>query len=106
MGSWPTLLGQTDRACLDILGGAVRYSPGVGSPVDVTGIFDATYQRADAGEGGVGGFTPAVFLLLADLPSDPEGDTAAKVTVGTQPYEIREVHKDGQGGVVLFLWKD
>ena len=79
---WPALLAAADRAALQHLGGAVRYAPTAGAPVDVEGIFDATFVRADAGQAGVVTSGPAVFLRLADLPSDPETDDPA-ITIAT-----------------------
>ena len=100
--AWPELLAAVDRAALQHLGGAVRYTPNAGAPVDVEGVFDANYVRADAGQAGVVTSGPAVFLRLADLPSDPETDEPT-ITVGGTTYRVREPQKDGQGGVVLLL---
>lgn len=101
--TFPALLAAADRAALQHLGGPVRYTPSAGAPVDVRGIFDAAYVRADAGQAGVVSSGPAVFLLVADLPSDPGTDLAATVTVDGATYKIREPQKDGLGGVLLQL---
>lgn len=103
--AWPALLAAADRAALHHLGGAVRYAPSAGDPVDVRGIFDATYVRQDAGHAGVVSSGPAVFLRLADLPSDPTVDEGATITVDAVQYRIREPQKDGQGGVLLLLYQ-
>jgi hypothetical protein len=95
------LLATADRVTLDILGDSVTYAPTTGAAVVVTGIFDSAYVRVDAGHAGVSSTGPAVFLLLADLPSDPAED-AATITVESVQYEIREVQKS-QGAVLLFL---
>lgn len=100
--AWPTLLAAADRAALGILGGPVRYAPANGQPVDVVGIFDAAYVRAEVGDVAMVSSGPAVFLMLADLPSDPEVDTPT-ITVGGVQYRVREPRKDGQGGVLLLL---
>ena len=100
------LMALTDRASLDgPLGGSVTYTPGVGSSETVRGIFDAVHQLVDAGTPGVSLSGPVVFLLLEDLPSDPEEDLDATVTVGSTEYSFREVQKDGQGGVRILLHK-
>lgn len=99
---WPALLAAADRAALQHLGGAVRYAPTAGTPVDVEGIFDAAFVRADAGQAGVVTSGPAVFLRLADLPSDPETDDPA-ITIAGVTYRVHEPRKDGQGGVLLLL---
>lgn len=83
----------------------VTYTSGVGVVADPAprGVFDALYVKVDAGEVGVSSAGPAVFLRLSDLSSNPEEDTAARVTVDGQEYSIREAQPDDQGGVVLLL---
>lgn len=97
------LLAQADRIALDVLGGPVVFTPGVGSPVTVQGIFDASYRKLDLGQPGVSTAGPAVFLELADLPSNPVTDLSATVTISGTTYTIHEVQPDGLGGVVLLL---
>lgn len=98
------LLAQVDAAILTSpLAQAVTYTPGVGVAVAVRGVFDALYVKAEAGEVGVSSAGPAVFLRLTDLPSSPETDLDARVTVDGQEYRRREVQPDGQGGVLLLL---
>lgn len=101
--AFPDLLLAADRAILQNVGGSVRYASGVGAIADVDGVFDAAYVRQVAGTPGVMSAGPAVFLRVADLTSDPEEDSAASVTIGGTNYTIREVKKDGLGGVVLLL---
>lgn len=96
------LLAAADRAALTHLGGTVRYAPELGEPVDVLGIFDAAYVRADIGTPGVSTCGPAVFFRLSDLPTDPTKDDPL-ITVGGVVYRRKEAHRDGQGGVVLLL---
>lgn len=106
MAAWDTLLAAADRAAVQHLGGPVRYTPASGPPVDVTGIFDAAYVTAAAGgQVGVGSSGPAVFLVLADLPTDPEDDDPT-ITVAGKSYRVKGApEKDGTGGVVLRLRK-
>lgn len=98
------LLAVADRAVRDHLGATIRYRPEFGDPVDVRGIFDATYLRADVGMAGVATCGPAVFLRLEDLPTDPTKDNPL-ITVNGVNYRRKEAHRDGQGGVVLFLMR-
>jgi hypothetical protein len=104
--TWPALVAAADRAALKHLGGStVRYTPAPETgqaPVDVQGLFEASFVRVDAGHAGAVSAGPAVFLRLEDLPTDPEEDEPT-VTVGEVEYRVREPQKDGQGGVVLFL---
>lgn len=96
-------LASADAAVVGHLGAEVTYTPGVGDAVPVTGIFDAAHEQVDAGQPGVTSSGPAVFLRLSDLPSDPETDTDATVTVDGVLYRPWEPAKDGQGGVLLRL---
>lgn len=97
------LLASGDSSLRALLGETVTYTPGVGSAVDVQGVFDAAYVRVDVGQPGVSSVSPAVFVGLDDLTSDPESDSDAEVTVDGTDYVIREVQKDGKGGVLLLL---
>lgn len=97
------LLANADRAVREVLGGSITYTPGVGDPVEVEGVFDAAYQLVESGQTGVSSSGPAVFLTLADLPSDPVTDLTATVVVDGATYSIREPKPDGLGGVLLLL---
>ena len=99
---WACHLATADRAVLQHLGGPVLYAPRGGDAVEVRGIFDRSYVRVDAGEPGISSRGPAVFLLLADLPSDPETDEPT-ITVAGVSYRVTEAEPDGQGGVRLLL---
>jgi hypothetical protein len=101
--AFANLLRVADVAVQKHLGDAVSYAPSVGAVVDVVGVFDAVYVRVDLGNPGVSSVGPVCFLTLSDLPSDPETDVNAIVTVEGDSYSIHEVQKDGKGGVVLFL---
>lgn len=97
------LLSGADRVALQHLGDSVGYVSGDGRAVSVRGIFDAAYVKADAGQAGVSSVGPAVFLRLADLPSNPGEDGAAAITVGGVEYRVREAQPDGHGGILLQL---
>lgn len=101
------LLALTDVAVRGRLGESLTYTPGVGSPVTVTGVFDAAYVVADGGAGltGVSSSSPAAFFTLADLPSDPSDDLSARVTRGSTVYTCHEAKPDGLGGVLMLLHK-
>jgi hypothetical protein len=99
---FPEALAGADVAALAAFGTPVRYTPEWGDPVDVVGIFDAAYVRVDMGTAGVASCGPAVFLRLADLPTDPAKDSPT-ITIAGVDYRRREAHRDGQGGVLLLL---
>lgn len=85
------------------LGGDVLYTPGTGTAVTVRGIFDAAYQLVEVGTPGVSSVGPAVFLKLADLPTDPEEDREARITVASVEYLVHTSKPDGLGGTYLLL---
>lgn len=102
------LLGVTDQAVRAALGQQVVYTPSVGSPVSIPGIFDASYIRIDDGTPGVSSSSPAVFVAFSDLPAGFDTDLGAQVTITGTPasdgvYKINEPQPDGIGGVVLIL---
>ena len=92
-----------DRTVRQALGEAITYTPGVGAAVSVQGIFDAAYTRVDLGQPGVSSVGPAVYLALADLPSDPTTDSGARITRAGVGYTPHEVKPDGLGGVLILL---
>ncbi len=97
------LLTVGDRSVRQLLGGSITYTPGVGAAVVVDGIFDAAYVKVELGEPGVSSQGPAAWLTLTDLPSDPEVDEDATVTVAGVTYKPHTVQPDGQGTVLLLL---
>lgn len=104
--SFASLVAKVDRSALALLGGVpVVYHPKVGSPVTVTGIFDALYVLAK-GDALAGAETlgPAVFLLLVDLPIHPELDEPT-LTIGAVDYRVTERKPDDMGGILLALRK-
>lgn len=111
--SFADLVEQTDRAAQAALGGElVTYAPAIGSPVPVTGIFDAQYVLAKGtANAGVEAFGPAIFFRLSDLPTVPEDDEPT-IAIGPAPgrlaslvgnYRVVERRPDGMGGIVLVL---
>ena len=97
------LVRVSDRITRELLGERVTYTSGVGTAVQVSGVFDLAYVKVDAGQPGVSSVGPSVFLALEDLSSDPSEDPAATVTVGGVTYTAHEVMPDGLGGVRLLL---
>lgn len=100
--SFEDLVAQVDRAAQSLLGGEiVTYAPSVGSPVQVTGMFDEQYvlAKGDA-NAGVETLGPAVFFRLEDLPVDPEDDEPT-LTIRGNAYSVHERRPDGMGGIVL-----
>jgi hypothetical protein len=102
---FPSLLAAADRAALAHLGGSVRYVSATGSAVDVRGVFDDADDNAIVQGQEVVSSGPRVFLRIADLPMDPDGELKGypQLVVGGKTYSARDVRKDGQGGVLLLL---
>lgn len=99
------LTAAADRTVLDLLGEPVVYRPVVGEPAPVTGIFDLPSGLVQGdGQVAVEARKPTVFLVLADLPVDPELDTPT-LTIRGVDYEVKDTHPDGLGGIVLVLGK-
>lgn len=88
----------------------ILYTPAVGAPVIVNGIFDAFHRLAlSDGEAGVETLVPAVFVRLADLPVDPEFDEPTVTISGDATpsndgvYRVHERLPAGLGAIVLAL---
>jgi len=95
-----------DRDVRQLLGeDEITYTPGVGEAVVVSGIFDANYQHVELGEPGIASVGPAVFLTLADLPSHPKTDTAARITRASATYKVHTAEPAGMGSILLRLHK-
>jgi hypothetical protein len=99
-------LAAADAAVGERLGEDVVYTPGAGQPVTVRGIYDRGYLVVDGGglgDAGVMTSKPAVSVMLADLPTDPKTDTAARITIGGQVFKVWKPEYDGKGRAVLVL---
>lgn len=101
--NFAALLTTVDRGVQRHLGDDVTYTSGSGVVVQVRGVFDRVYVPVDVGTAGVSSSGPTVFLMLADLPSNPADDLDARVTSDGQTYSVNEAEVDGKGGVRLLL---
>ncbi|QPC44002.1 hypothetical protein HW532_15675 [Kaustia mangrovi] len=99
---WPGLITAADLTVIDHLGIGCQYITEDDVSSDIVGVFDAQYQREDAGNPGIMSSTPMLFVRLADLPVDPEADQGHVVVNGVE-YRVIEPEKDGQGGCRLIL---
>lgn len=85
----------------DEFGVSATYTPALGSPTSVVGIFDNSYQAVDIGSGAqIASEEPRFLCRTADVSSAAEGDTL--VADGTT-YTIRVVMSDGTGMTELVL---
>lgn len=92
-----------DATVRDVLGESVTYSPTIGTPLELKGVFDAVYIRVDAGQPGISSQGPAVFLLTTDLPAGAADDLTATITVDAIEYVISEIKPDGMASLVFML---
>ncbi|MDY6790533.1 MAG: head-tail joining protein [Thermodesulfobacteriota bacterium] len=79
---------------------AATYTPLVGLPSTVNGIFDDEYFDEVGGSVGIEGSQPRFTCKLEDIAAVEQGDA---LTVSGVSYEIVNVQKDGTGIVVLVL---
>lgn len=97
-------LAAVDRAVQDHLGSVeIVYAPTVGAPVTVPAMFDPNFVLSDQGTGAVEQVTASVFVLLADLPIDPEDDDAPTITVAGVDYVIWQRVRDPVGRAIRLL---
>ncbi len=79
---------------------AATFTPLVGSPSTVNGIFDDDYFDEVGGSVGIEGSQPRFTCKLEDISAVEQGDA---LTVSGISYLIVNVQKDGTGLVVLVL---
>jgi hypothetical protein len=103
--SFADLIEAVDRVAMDVFGEVVPvvYAPSIGTPANVTGIFDENYVLAKgSADSGVEVSGPAAFFRLEDLPDVPEDDDPM-LTIRSIEYRVIERRPDGLGGIVLVL---
>ncbi len=85
------------------LGIAATYTPTVGDPVAIKGVFGNAHVEVGSNPP-ISLVAPVLTIQLSDLESDPaNGD---EVTVRGIDYRIIDVQKDGEGGASLVLQND
>lgn len=96
-----------DRAAFvnaEEFGVTATYTPGVGSAVTLSGVFDEpTEQRFDGP--GLDVSMPTLLVRTADLPGSiaPGERTGDIVTIGARNFEPRTAEPDGTGMTLLRL---
>jgi hypothetical protein len=90
-----------DRVVLNKLGETtITYAPTVGDPVAVDAVFDQPFTQVDGTTAfGVEQLSPVVWVVLADLPSDPETDDPT-ITIDAIPYRVVAREYDSLRGTV------
>jgi len=99
-----SLLARADDQVLNILQGGelIRFLPRNDAPVLVRGIFDKAFEVISDGEAGLMSFQPAIFIRVEDLGAQPiEEDDRFEVDGAL--FEVREVKRDGKGGIMILM---
>ena len=79
---------------------AALYTPGVGQPSTVNGIFDNGDIELPIGIARIEGNEPKFHCALADMPSPKNGET---LQINSINYVIRARQQDGTGVQVVIL---
>jgi len=96
------MAGIARRSAIGGLGTTVVYSPTVGDPFDLRGVWTEEYELLEgSGETAISTTTPALGVDVTDIPGGPNvGETLTK---GGKTYEVRDMLTDGMGGKELIL---
>ena len=79
---------------------SATFTPVVGDPSTITGIFDAEYFEIDGDSVGVAGSQPMFLCKTADVAAAKFGDA---LTVNAVNYKIVNIQPDGTGLTMLIL---
>lgn len=92
------------KASISAFGSDAIYTPVVGSPKPIRGIFENVFQMENFGDpSGIATTVPSLGIRLADLDAPPKQDDM--VTIATIVYRVVDNKIDGHGGTTLILHK-
>lgn len=102
--SWQDQADAVMKICRDTFTTNLTYTPSVGAPFALAGIFDAAYQQIEMLDGAaVQSTQPMLGVRLRDFPAPPrEGD---RCTINAQLYRVSSFEPDGEAGARLLLHK-
>jgi hypothetical protein len=102
MSDFDVLAAQTMRTAYETFGETVIFTPRVGSPVSLTGIWDQSVEAREGQE-----WSGKLFILMTDIaPLVPL--LKDRVSIGGAMYSVEQeprIGYDGNGGVNLALRK-
>lgn len=100
--TWSNLADKALQVVRNTLGDSATYTPNVGSPYPITGVFTAGFEGVDPNAGvDIQSYRPTFTVRGLDLATIPgPGDHLTRSAI---VYEIVEAKQDGEGGVTLFL---
>lgn len=97
------LIALADAAVFDLLTDASAVYHALGQSSEVRGLFDRTYRSPGTSHVSFSEEGPTLCVRAADLHVLPEEDALARVWIGSETFEVREVRPDGKGLLVLVL---
>lgn len=100
---WIDLAAGVMSSAQSTFGESVTFTPAGGSPSTVVGIFNDIFEAIDQNGGGIMSARPTVGVAVADFSTLPAPGDA--FTIRSVNYEVEEVQRDGEAGLVLHLHK-
>ncbi len=101
--SWIDLAAGVIESAQSTFGESVTYTPAGGSPSTIVGIFNDIFEAIDQNSGGIMSARPTLGVAVADFGTLPSPGDA--FTIRSVSYEIEEIQRDGEAGLVLHLHK-
>lgn len=94
------------RICRDTFTTTLTYTPAVGAPFALKGIFDAAYQQVELLDGApVQTIQPKLGVRLKDFPPGFPPKEGDRCTINGTNYRVSEFQTDGEAGAALMLHK-
>ena len=94
------------RICRDTFTTTLTYTPIVGAPFTLKGIFDAAYQQIELLDGAsVQTIRPRLGVRLRDFPPGFPPKEGDRCTINSVNYRVAESQPDGEAGAALMLHK-
>lgn len=94
------------RICRDTFTTVLTYTPAVGAPFTLKGIFDAAYQQVELLDGAAVQTTqPKLGVRLRDFPTGFPPKEGDRCTINSTLYRVASIEPDGEAGAALMLHK-
>lgn len=101
--AWSDLVALTQGATRGVFAEECTYAPPGGSPVLISGEFDAAALQVELSDGvAVQTVGPRLSVRLVDLPTE-NAAVGATVNVRNVAYTVSEIEPDGHGLALLRL---
>lgn len=87
-----------------VFGEAVTYTPAVGLPFQISGVFDEAYREVElAGGLGMTSEMPVLGVRLSQFSVAPKQGDQLTIQRTAATYAVKEVRQDGHGAAKLML---